>query len=162
MEILSSGWLIECVIIKLYFHLIRQQNSLFVFYWCVGGKHYTQPLGRQYGAAIFRACAVTICRRRHHGSCCDPEFAHAYQIICIIKARGLCPLIRSSLPHQMYNYRNGDWFGVQHNEMSPLGIMLPRPAALGDNNPSGWHSIMLASKPVTICILLPRLRSFSC
>ena len=44
----------------------------------------------------------------------------------LIKARVLCPWIHPSLPDKMYNKTNADWFRVQHNGMSPLGIIVAR------------------------------------
>ena len=56
---------------------------------------------------------------------------------------------------------NHPWYNIQMVtglegsiiECHPRDHCCPRPQAAGNNDPEGWHSIMLHSKPVTICIL---------
>ena len=38
--------------------------------------------------------------------------------------------------------------------VTPRDHCCPRPQAVGNNDPEGWHSIMLHSKPVTICFII--------
>ena len=105
-------------------HFIRQQYSIYCFIGVLARNIIRSPI-----------LAGNIMND------CGPLGRHARATSCWNKV--LCPWIRSSMPNEMYNKRNGNWFRVQHNGIHPLGIIVP----------SGWHSIMLPSKPVTICIL---------